>query len=67
MFRIPYLAEERTDRNSVLWNKNRSKRSKFCFGEFCGKENSLKFRSVGQKRGKLSEFFPEHFAEEKIL
>ncbi len=42
-------AEEKTTRNSVPWNKNRSKRFEFCFEPFCGKDNNS-FCSGEQKK-----------------
>jgi hypothetical protein len=42
-------AEEKTTRNSVPLNKNRSKLSEFPSEHFSGRENNSEFRSVEQK------------------
>jgi hypothetical protein len=42
-------AEEKTTRNFVPWNKNRSKLTEFRSEPFSGRENNSEFRSVEQK------------------
>jgi hypothetical protein len=42
---LNYFAEEKTTRNSVLWNKNISKHLEFCSKPFRGRKNSSEFRS----------------------
>jgi hypothetical protein len=41
--------EEKITRNSVPWNKNRSKLLIFCSKPFCGRKQNLEFRSVEPK------------------
>ncbi len=56
-----HSAEERTTRNSVPWNKNRSKHLEFCSEPCRGRKNNSEFCSMEQKycRSKLSEFRSE--------
>jgi hypothetical protein len=53
--------EEKTTRNTVPWNKNRSKLPLFCSEPFCGREHNSEFRSVKPYRCKFSEFRSEPF------
>jgi hypothetical protein len=46
---LNHSAEEKTTRNPVSWNKNRSKHLEFCSEPFRGRENNSEFRSVEQK------------------
>jgi hypothetical protein len=47
---LNHSAEEKTTRNSVSWNKNRSKHLEFCSEPFRGGENNSEFRYVEQKK-----------------
>ncbi len=60
-------AEEKTNRNSVLLNKNRSKLSEFPSENFSGREYNSEFRSVAQNMSKLSEFRSEPFREREKM
>jgi hypothetical protein len=45
-----HSAEEKNARNSLPWNKNRSKLLEFRFESYCGRENNSDFRSLEQKQ-----------------
>jgi hypothetical protein len=52
-FILNHSVEEKTTRNSVLWNKNISKHLEFCSESFRGRDNNSEFRSeacLGRKR-----------------
>jgi hypothetical protein len=51
--------EEKKLRNSVPWNKIKSKLSEFRSKPFSGRETNSKFRSWNKKRSKLSKFRSE--------
>jgi hypothetical protein len=62
----PFRKEEKTTRNSVPLNKNRSKLSEFPSEHFSGRENNSEFRSVETKIEEYSHnFIPNPSAEEK--
>jgi hypothetical protein len=46
---LNHSVEEKTTRNSVPWNKNRSKHLELCSEPFRGRKNNSEFRSEEQK------------------
>jgi hypothetical protein len=62
-----HSAEEKKARNSVLWNKNRSKLSEFRSKQFRGREIDLKFRSVGKKEANSQNSVRKHASDKSTL
>jgi hypothetical protein len=62
-----HAAEEKKARNSVPWNKNRSKLSELRSKPFCGREPTRNSVSWNRKRSKLSEFRFESYLGKTTL